>query len=184
MGRARQRASQPYKSLGVGGEGKERFGALSLLKRKHWWGSYRNNVLLQRNGRGQRDFFQADRFAVREMVETAEEVTSLCGPWTFSDWSRPGQAGVMGYTGDTLVYTHRQDTRAAWSPSMLVTQSPTPLYYDCNPAIKSYGHSMRSQLTNELERTLHLRIDLNPRAEHWAGLISDSCLPITSDDET
>ena len=72
----------------------------------------------------------------------------------------------------------RQDTGAAVSPSMLVTRSPQSLYYDCNPAIKSYSCSMRSQL-NEWESTLCLCVAYKPqswtRAKTDTRLLPSSC---------
>lgn len=85
--------------------------------------------------------------------------------WRWVDPPGPGPSSQTGHQSGR-VSLHARNT------------VPQFLYYDCNPAIKSYSCSMRSQL-NEWESTLCLCVSYKPqiwtRAKTDTWLLPSSC---------
>lgn len=114
------------------------------------------------------DFNQADSL-VSEMVLTAEPMlTSQVQDQDRSRWADPPGPDLSSQTGHQSCCVSPCTSNAV----------PRSLYYDYNPAIKSYSRSMRSQLANEWESTLGLCVDF--KAQSWTLAKADTRLLLSS----
>ena len=150
---------------------------ICLLKRKTLGFILRNRVLLRRYWKGQWAFFQASlpKRWLKQLRRLQNNMTE-----TISNCPGPSRLGWPDTPGPGLCSQTRHQSR--WISLRTCNLVPKSLYYDYNPAIKSYGHSMRSQLTNEWESTFCLCVDLSHKTGHWPGLMFDSCpLPVPFD---
>lgn len=119
--------------------------------------------------RGDWDFIQADNLVSGDGLNSW--VRSQHNVWPAKSWTRDvswwadtSGSGLSCQTGHQSCYVSRHACNTV----------PQSLYYDCNPAIKSYSHSMSSQLANEWESTCSLCVDFKPQS--WTLAKADTWL--------